>query len=241
MKKGVKILVADDELDLQWALRHSLHDAGYQVFTAGNGREALGLVYKHNPSLLILDINMPELTGLEVCRQLRRDSRFAALPIIFLTVESRIENRVNGLDSGCDDYVVKPFDLRELKARVRALLRRSKAGASVPTWSDLKVGALELDVGRRTLHIDGRAIKLTPIEYSLLRCLMTKPGEVVSTEQLVEAVWGYDHASASASLIRWHISNLRRKMELDPSHPRILRTQSHFGYVLCSEPEPGTL
>jgi len=235
MKKGPKILVADDELDLQWALQHSLVDEGYQVITAGNGLEALSLVYKHNPSLLILDINMPELTGHEVCRRLRRDARFAAIPIIFLTVESRIEDRVTGLDNGCDDYIVKPFDLRELKARVRALLRRSRTASAIPDWTDLKVGLLELDAKRHTLHHDGRIITLTPIEYGLLRHLMVKAGEVVSVEQLVEAFWGYDRSSSSANLIRWHISNLRNKLELDPSHPRIICTQSHFGYMLCAD------
>ena len=238
MKKGPKILLADDELDLLWAVQHSLGDDGYQVLTAANGLEALSQVYRHNPSLLILDINMPELTGHEVCRRLRRDSRFAAIPIIFLTVESRVEDRVTGLDSdGCDDYVVKPFDLRELKARVRALLRRSKSGSPVPEWTDLKVGSLELDAKQHTVRHKGRNIKLTPIEYALLRHLMAKPGEVVSLEQLVEAVWGYDRASASANLIRWHISNLRHKLEADPSHPRILRTQSHFGYMVGGDEE----
>ena len=235
MKKSARILVADDELDLLWALQHSLVDDGFEVITAGNGVEALSQVYKHNPNLLILDVNMPELTGHEVCRRLRRDSRYASIPIILLTVESRVEDRVTGLDGGCDDYVVKPFDLRELKARVRALLRRCKTASPVSGWTDIKAGPLELDAKRRTLRCNGQAVQLTPIEYSLLRCLMSKPGEVVSVEQLLEAVWGYDRASASPNLIRWHIGNLRRKVEPDPSHPRILRTQSHFGYLLSAE------
>lgn len=235
MKTGATIVIADDEIDLLGALKQSLVDEGYRVLAAANGAEALNLVYKHKPQLLILDIHMPGLTGHEVCRRLRREPRFAPIPIIFLTVDSRIEERVTGLDGGGDDYVVKPFDLREFKARVRALLRRSGAESPVREETDLKVGALELDAKRRTVHHDGRAIKLTPIEYSLLRHMMARAGEVVSVEQLIEAGWGHDRSAGSANLIRWHISNLRRKLELDPLHPRILCTQSHFGYVLCSE------
>jgi DNA-binding response OmpR family regulator len=231
-----QILIADDERDLLWALQHSLGDEGYQVLTARDGLEALSQVRRHHPDLIILDINMPQLSGLEVCRRLRREPRFASIPIIFLTVDSRIEDRVTGLDGGCDDYVVKPFDLRELKARVRAVLRRSRNGPSdVPESAALQVGTLELDAKRRVLHKGDKTITLTPIEFSLLRCLMASPGEVVPIEQLLHAVWGYDRSSASAGLIRWHIRNLRRKVEADPASPTLLRTQSHFGYMLVSE------
>lgn len=235
MKRVPKILIADDELDLQITLQHSLADEGYQVLTAGNGLEALSLVYKHSPSLLILDINMPELTGHEICRRLRRDVRFAAIPIIFLTVESRVEDRVTGLDNGCDDYMIKPFDLRELKARVRALLRRSKAVPVAPYPSQLEVGPLVLDGKLHAVHHNGRTVELTPIEYSLLHHLMVKSGEVVPVEELAEAVWGFGHAASSANLVRWHMSNLRHKLEPDPSRPRIIRTHSHFGYMLSAD------
>lgn len=235
MKTAVTIVIADDEIDLLTALQKSLSDDGYRVLTATDGSEALGLVYKHNPDLLILDNHMPGLMGHEVCRRLKRDGRFASMPIIFLTVDRRIDERVAGLDIGADDYAVKPFDLRELKARVRALLRRGRAQVPLPERTDIKVGALELDAKRRTLHYQGRAIKLTPIEYSLLWHMMVKAGEVVSVGELAKVVWGYERSSGSANLIRWHISSLRRKLEPDPSHPRILRTQSHFGYVLCVE------
>jgi DNA-binding response OmpR family regulator len=184
---------------------------------------------------------MPDMDGLEVCRHLRRDPALAAIPILFLTVRSSVDDRVSALDEGGDDYLVKPFDLRELKSRLRALLRRSQPAprpATEPesTTYQVNAGLLTLDLHRRQVRVGSRTASLTPSEFDLLHFLMLHPDEVFSSERLFEAVWGYAHGVAGAGPVRWHIRNLRAKLESDPVHPTFLRTVPRHGYILCTSP-----
>ena len=179
-----RILLADDEQDLIWAMRHSLSDEGYEILTAYDGVEALAVARRHRPDLIVLDINMPRLDGLQVCHQLRRDPLLAAAPILFLTVRSATEDRICGLDAGGDDYLAKPFDLRELKARVRALLRRrqpaAEGGQAAAEDRDflLVAGPLTLDRHTRQVHVGANVLQLTPAEFDILYHLMTHPSEI---------------------------------------------------------------
>jgi len=225
-----RILLVDDEQDLVWAVRHSLSDEGYEVLTAYNGVEALTVAGRHRPDLVILDIVMPRLDGVQVCQRLRRDPTLAAVPILFLTVRSAIEDRIKGLDEGGDDYLVKPFDLGELKARVRALLRR---GRSAPEErGSLVVGPLALNLHARQVRAGEKTVQLTPTEFDLLHHLMVHPGELFSSQQLLQQVWGYPPGTADPGLVRWHIKNLRAKIEPDAAHPVHIRTVPRHGYML---------
>jgi DNA-binding response OmpR family regulator len=231
-----RILVVDDEQDLVWALRHSLSDEGHEVLTAYDGLEALAVARHHRPDLVILDITMPRLNGLQVCRKLRRDPTLAAVPILFLTVRNAIEDRIRGLDEGGDDYLTKPFDLGELKARIRALLRRARsAPEGGPESADrgplLVVDPLALDLYTCQVRLGEKTLQLTPTEFKLLRHLMTHPGEIFSSQQLLQQVWGYPPRSADPGLVRWHVRNLRLKIEPDPAHPVYIRTVPHHGYT----------
>ena len=175
-RETARILLVDDEQALVWALRHSLSDEGYKVLAAGNGAEALALAQRKSPDLVILDIVMPGLDGLEVCRRLRRDPALAAVPILFLTVRNSVKDRVIGLNGGADDYLIKPFDVQELKARVRSLLRRSRSTAKalgLDQDSTLVVGSLTLDLRCRKVCVGDRIVQLTPTEFHLLHHLMT--------------------------------------------------------------------
>jgi DNA-binding response OmpR family regulator len=231
-----QILLADDEQDLVWALRHSLSDEGHEVLTAYNGVEALQVAQHHRPDLLILDIVMPRLDGLQVCRRLRRDPTLAAVPILFLTVRSAIKDRIKGLDEGGDDYLVKPFDLEELKARVRALLRRARSALEGgPETADrdplLVMGSLALNLHTCQVRVSEKTLQLTPTEFNLLHHLMTHPGEVFSSQHLLQQVWGYPPRTADPGLVRWHVKNLRAKIEPDPAHPVYICTMPHHGYM----------
>jgi DNA-binding response OmpR family regulator len=232
-----RILLADDEKDLVWTIKNSLVDEGYEVLTAYNGPETLTLARCHHFDLAILDIVMPELDGLQVCRIMRQDPILAAIPIIFLTGHNAIEDRIKGLDEGSDDYLTKPFDLGELKARIRALLRRGRfspenGSTFVGQNNTIEVGPIKLDLQAHFMRVQEKIVELTPAEFHLLKYLMTHAGEVSSSYQLMQQVWGYLSNSADSSLVRWHIKNLRNKIEPDPAHPIYIRTVGHHGYIL---------
>ena len=242
------ILLADDEPDLVWAVQRSLLYEGYEVLVAGDGLEALAVARRHSPALVILDIVMPNLDGLEVCRRMRNDPALATTPIIFLTDRSAITDRMVGLDEGGDDYLVKPFDLKELKARVGAMLRRSAypphvaiqhlgeippAGEQAPTISaEPAAVSFILDLHSRQLKIGGKVIELTPTEFDFLYFLMTHPGKVFTAKQLLQLVWSYPPGTADPGLVRWHVKNLRAKIEPEPDHPRFILTVPRQGYTL---------
>jgi DNA-binding response OmpR family regulator len=236
---AVYILVADDEPDLVWALRHCLGGEGYEIATALDGAEALVLARRRRPDLVILDVIMPRLDGFQVCQELRSDPCLAAVPILFLTAKGAVEDRLRGLDSGGDDYLPKPFDVRELKSRVRALLRRSRPSLEIRP-NTLALGPLTLDVDARQVRVEGRPVLLTPTQFKLLYHLMRHADKVFSERELLQQVWGYPLEAADLSLVRWHIKKLREKIEPNPAHPIYIRTVPHHGYALMVPAEKAT-
>jgi DNA-binding response OmpR family regulator len=205
-----KVLVIDDEKDIVALLRYHLEKAGYQCLEGMDGPTALRLIRDHHPDLLILDLMLPGMDGLEVCRQLRQDVSTARLPILMLTAKAEEVDRVVGLEVGADDYVVKPFSPRELIARIRAILRR----AQDPVDSSIKrVGELVVDEGRHSATVHSTPIELTAKEFGLLCALMHANGRVLNREQLLEGVWGYaDAAEIESRTVDVHIRRLREKL-----------------------------
>jgi two-component system, OmpR family, response regulator MprA len=218
-----RVLVIEDDAEITDALRRSLRHEGYQVRTAGDGVEALDAAAEFIPDLVVLDLGLPRLDGMEVCRQLRADGD---VPILILTARTETENRVTGLDSGADDYLVKPFERQEFLARIRALLRRRPPRGS----ASLAVGDLKLNPDTREVLRGEREIELTNREFELLEYLMRNERLVVSRERLLDEVWGYDPMAAT-NTIDVFISNLRRKLE-SGGEPRLLHTKRGAGYVL---------
>jgi two-component system phosphate regulon response regulator PhoB len=220
-----KVLVIDDEKDIVSLLRYHLEKSGFQCLEGMDGSTALRLVREHHPDLLILDLMLPGMGGLEICRQLRQDASTARLPILMLTAKAEEVDRVVGLEVGADDYVVKPFSPRELVARVRAILRRAQEPAEL---SAKRVGDLEVDESRHLLTVQGAAVELTAKEFGLLCALMRANGRVLNREQLLEGVWGYaDAAEIESRTVDVHIRRLREK--LGPEARRIV-TVKGVGY-----------
>ena len=222
-----RVLIVEDEPDIRALVVHHLKREGYQVSAASSGEEALRQVQAAAPDLVILDLMMPAMDGLEVCRRLRQDPATASLPIVMLTAKGDEIDRVLGLEIGADDYVVKPFSPKELLARVRAVLRRSRPS---PGAAPLTLGALEMDLGTHTASMGGLALALTPKEFDLLRALIEARGRVLSREFLLDRVWGYSRASEIESrTVDVHVRRLRVK--LGPEGRRILTVKS-VGYRL---------
>lgn len=226
------ILAVDDDAQVLRSITRILQDAGYTVQTASSGAEALELIGRQRPDLVILDIIMPEMDGLEVCRRLRADPFTAKLPIIFLTAKGRPSDVARGLDSGSDDYLTKPFEVVELPARIRALLRRAPGGALDPTADQLVVGGLRLHNTRPEVTVGDRRIDLTPVEHRLLHYLMVHAGQPMSTEQLLEDVWEYPPGTGNPKLVHVHILNLRNKIEPQPDNPRYILNLHGRGYLV---------
>ena len=227
----MKILVVDDEQAVRESLRRSLRFNGYEVLTASDGLEAVETVRAENPELLILDVMMPNMDGLEVCRTLRSEGWDR--PILVLTARAGVSDRVAGLDAGADDYLPKPFALEELLARVRSLVRRASAdsiAAEAPVESKLSFEDLELDADTREVSRGGRAISLTRTEFALLQLLMENPRKVLSRSKILEEVWGYDFPT-SGNALEVYIGYLRKKTEGE-SDARLIHTVRGVGYVL---------
>jgi two-component system OmpR family response regulator len=226
---GEKVLVVEDDRTLSGALRYNLERAGYTALLAADGARALELARRERPALVLLDVMLPGIDGLEVCRRIRAES---TVPIIMLTARVEEVDRVVGLEVGADDYVTKPFSMRELMARVRAALRRAAmrpdAGETPPT--PITFGRLRIDPARRELWRDGAVVPLKPKEYDLLWFFACNPGRVFSREQLLEQVWGYDFAGGSRT-VDVHVRWLREKIEDDPARPHHLRTSRGAGYL----------
>lgn len=235
------ILLIDDHYQLVQGIRNSLQEEGYEIIVAANGLDGLKAARRHRPDLVVLDINMPLMDGLEVCNRLRADNQLKKVPILFLTSRNSVEDRVQGLDSGADDYLAKPFNTAELKARVRALLRRTlddfeESEEQPGAMNRLRVGPLTLDLKACWVKIeDSDAVQLTPAEFELLQYLMSHPNQTFSGEDLLENVWAYERGTADQSLARWHIRNLRAKIEPDPAKPIYIRTIPRHGYILNPE------
>jgi DNA-binding response OmpR family regulator len=205
-----KVLVIDDEKDIVSLLRYHLEKAGFQCLEGMDGAVALRLVREHHPDLLILDLMLPGMDGLEICRQLRQDTATARLPILMLTAKAEEVDRVVGLEVGADDYVVKPFSPRELVARVRAILRRANEPVDL---SLRRLGTLEVDEARHSVTVNGMPVELTAKEFGLLCALIRANGRVLNREQLLEDVWGYaDAAEIESRTVDVHIRRLREKL-----------------------------
>jgi two-component system, OmpR family, response regulator MprA len=220
---GGRVLVVEDDADIADVLRRSLRNEGYEVKTSADGVEALDVAAGFVPDLVVLDLGLPRLDGVEVCRRLREDGD---VPILMLTARAETEDRVTGLDSGADDYLVKPFERQELLARIRALLRRRPPRGT----ASLEVGDLQLNPDTREVSREEREIELTNREFELLEFLMRNERLVISRERLLDEVWGYDPMAAT-NTIDVFISNLRRKLEAG-GEPRLLHTKRGAGYVL---------
>jgi two-component system response regulator MprA len=224
----VQILVADDDTAVRDSLRRSLSFNGYEVTAAEDGEAALAAVDAAAPDLILLDVNMPRVDGLEVCRRLRAAGH--DVPILMLTARVEVGDRVMGLDAGADDYLPKPFALEELLARVRALLRRNRTVDDSEADETLTFADLTLDAATRTVRRGDRAIQLTRTEFELLLVLMQAPRRVLTREFILDAVWGYDFPTTANSL-EVYVGYLRRKTEAG-GEPRIIHTVRGVGYVL---------
>jgi two-component system OmpR family response regulator len=224
-----RILVVDDELWVVQSVRSYLEAAHFEIFAAYDGKEALAQFELHEPDLIILDWMLPEMDGLTVAQHVRRRSN---VPIIMLTARVEEEDRVAGLETGADDYVIKPFSARELEARVRAVLRRSATGTS----SVLTVGPLRLDREQRQVHYKTELLDLTAMEFDLLAFLMSQPGRVFTRLELLQAVRGDAYGGFERS-VDSHIKRLRQKVEQDPREPSLILTVFGVGYKLAKEPE----
>ena len=220
------VLIVEDEAALVTMLRYNLESEGYRVSEAVDGEEAILLVIEEPPDLILLDWMLPSLSGIEVCRRIRRNESARDVPIIMLTARGEDSDRVRGLDSGADDYITKPFSPRELMARVRAVLRRSQPS----DHERLVYGDIEMDLARRRVQRGGRDLHLGPTEYRLLRHFLESPGRVFSREQLLDAVWGRD-VYVEARTVDVHIRRLRKTLN-EGGLPDLIRTVRSAGYAI---------
>ena len=221
----MKILVVDDERLLVKGIKFNLENEGYQVETAYDGRTAVELAKNNDYDLIILDLMMPEIDGLEACVQIRQ---FSNVPIIMLTARGEDTDKIIGFECGADDYVTKPFNILELKARIRAMLRRAGA-AGAKSSSAITVGDITLDTEQRGALRDGKTVDLTAKEYDLIELLMKNPRRVYSRESLMNVVWGYSYAGDYRT-VDVHIRRLREKLEANPAQPEYILTKWGVGY-----------
>jgi two-component system KDP operon response regulator KdpE len=222
---GVRVLVVDDEPAIRRFLRVSLSAQRYTVFEADGGQAALSAVVADRPDLIILDLGLPDLDGVEITRLLREWTR---IPIIILSVRGQEADKIAALDAGADDYLTKPFGTGELLARMRVALRRAGQSGVQPVFTS---GDLTVDLARRVVIVAGREVQLTPTEYDLLRVLVTYAGKVLTHRQLLREVWGMGYEQ-EMHMLRVNISNLRRKIEPDPARPHYILTEPGVGYRL---------
>ena len=223
----MKVLVIDDDWNLVDILTYSLRREGYTAIGAFDGQQGLARFEAENPDLVVLDVNMPKISGFEVCRKIRTESQ---TPVIILTARDREEDVVKGFNLGADDYLTKPFSPRQLLLRIRAVLRRCST-RSEPVVVETEVGDLKLSPQRREVYKNGQPISLTHIEFRILQTLALYRGQVVTAEAMVERVWGYE--DGGPHLIKTHIHHLRKKIEDDPTKPRYIKTVTGVGYRLA--------
>ncbi len=221
------ILVVDDESTLRETLVDALEVEGFRVVAAANGREALLQFRAERPDLVLLDLMLPELSGIEVCRIIRAES---GVPIVMLTAKDSELDKVVGLELGADDYVTKPFSVRELSARIRALFRRSEQQAAESPSPIVDLGGVQADLAGHRLLRDGQTVPMKPKAFELLAFLLRHPGQVFTRDQLLEHVWGYDYAGETRT-VDVHIHWLRSQIEPDPSTPQLIHTVRGVGYV----------
>lgn len=221
-----RILIVDDDYSIRRTLHLALYTQGFDVNEAAGAEEAAALVRALRYDAILLDINMPGRSGIELCAELRREH--PAVAVLMLSVRDREEDRVEALDAGADDYIVKPFHIRELAARIRAVLRRSRAPRDAP-GDTIKIGELSLQPDRRLLRKSGSLIHLTPKEFELLEYLMRHPGVPVTHARLLSTIWGPEYAG-QVEYLRTFVRQLRKKLEDNPAAPRYLLTEAHVGY-----------
>jgi len=227
------ILVVDDERAVLGVVKRALISQGHMVIAAQSGREALAALARDpRPDMVVLDIMMKGIDGIQVCQSMRANPLYASLPILFLTAKAAVDDRIVGFESGADDYLTKPFDIRELQLRVEALLRYSERNQRT---SIVRAGRIEVDADMGEARLDGRPVALTPIEFDLLAYMVVHAGEVIGSQRLLRDVWGYPDGDGSTSLVRMHILNLRRKIEEDPQNPQYLRTVPRHGYIFRAD------
>jgi DNA-binding response OmpR family regulator len=225
------ILAVDDDPEVLDTLGRVLEREAFDVGLAKSGTEALTMLEKRIPDALVLDIIMPGMDGISVCRQLRRDPRFTALPILFLTAKGSTDDIVDGLDAGADDYVIKPFELAELRARIHALLRRSSRDSG--SGAIIQMNDLKLDSDTYQVFVKGYRVQLTSTEHRLLRYLMENPNRALSPGHLLQAVWEYPPNTGDPDLVRAHVRNLRAKIEKNTDR-RYIRTIHGVGYMISA-------
>jgi two-component system alkaline phosphatase synthesis response regulator PhoP len=227
-----KILVVDDDRQIARLVSSYLQQAGFEIATAYDGETALAQVHRDRPDLLILDLMLPDRDGWDVTRAIRADQANADLPIIMLTARVEDTDKIVGLELGADDYISKPFNPREVVARVRAVLRRA-SGAPAPAHT-LRAGGIVMDIDRHEVTVEGRPIELTPTEFGLLRVLMENPGHALSRSLLMEKGLGFSYDTMERT-VDSHIKNLRRKIEPDPAHPHYIQSVFGVGYRLRAD------
>jgi len=228
MKRPINVLFADDDADIQQIVEFALRDEHINLIYADNGVQAINLLHADSVDLIILDVMMPVMDGIEACRRIRRISD---IPIIILTAKDKEQDVIDGFDAGADDYIVKPFRPRELVARIQALLHRSKKYRK-PTKKELAFNDLKLDLESHRVKNEEKNIDVTPLEFQLLQYLMQHVGVVLSKEDLLKNVWGYVESTGDTNLIEATIRRLRKKVEDDPSRPRYIQTVWGSGYRL---------
>jgi DNA-binding response OmpR family regulator len=233
--KKTTILVADDDPQLLRLVTRNLQFEGYEVLPVSNGQQALEQIEAEKPDLVLLDVMMPKMDGFSVCHKTRE---FSTVPIILVTARGQEQDKIRGLDLGADDYLTKPFSVDELLARVRAVLRRAQFssldqnhGARTTT----SIGGLIIDFAQHLVRLAGEEVTLTPIEYRLLAYLAQNAGRVVTQDLLLEHVWGAEYIGES-HMLQVNVNRLRRKLEVDPAHPRYILTKVGIGYLLAAQP-----
>jgi two-component system KDP operon response regulator KdpE len=224
-----RVLIVDDEKAIQRFLKNALSSAEFSVHLAGSGKEGLMAAVAIRPDLIILDLGLPDMDGVEVLRRLRE---WTKVPVIILSVRDREDDKVTALDSGADDYVTKPFGIGELLARMRVALRKSIQESPEPVY---RVDGLEVDLGHRRVAVQGKEVQLTATEYDLLRLLVNHAGKVLTHNQILRQIWGPAYVE-QPHLLRVNISNLRRKIEPEPTRPHYILTELGVGYRLKMNP-----
>jgi DNA-binding response OmpR family regulator len=234
--KKTTILTADDDPQLLRLVARNLELEDYDVLVASDGKQALEQIEQHVPDLVLLDVMMPRMDGFTVCQRVRE---FSAVPIIIVTARGQDQDKVRGLDLGADDYLIKPFSIEELLARVRAVLRRAQFTASEQAHvmhTTTTIGELSIEYAQHLVRMGAREIELTPTEYRILAYLAQNAGHVMTQDLLLEHVWGSEYVG-EGHMLQVNINRLRRKLEPDPAHPRYILTKVGIGYLLAAQPE----
>jgi phosphate regulon transcriptional regulator PhoB len=224
-----KILVADDETDIVELVAYNLEQEGFSVTKAFNGRSALEIIRSQRPDLVMLDLMMPEIPGMEVCRMIRNNKETADIPVIMLTAKAEQFDKILGLEMGADDYITKPFHVRELIARVKSVLRRAERKPDDDQTESFTFAGLNIDLRSYTATVEGKPVELSSTEFKLLHFLISHPGRVYSRDQLLDRVWG-DEAFVEPRTVDVHISRLRNIIEKDKENPRYILTVRGIGY-----------